>query len=159
MPLYFAYGSNLWKRGMLRRCPQAQPLTVARLTGYRLIFRGYADIAPDAGAVVTGALYRVTAACLRALDAYEDAPALYTRMEVTVETTDGPQTAFTYIMTPREGSTGMTARAVGVPAPAYYGEIARGYNDWKLDPAGLRRARAQPLPAGPRAPSGGRGRM
>ena len=171
MPLYFAYGSNLWKRGMLRRCPQA------RLQGYRLVFRGYADLAPETGAAVIGALYRVTPTCLRALDDYEEAPRLYTRHEVTVETADGPQIAITYMMTAaadsqgktapaglkemtaRADSRGMTARAVGGPAPAYYGEIARGYNDWKLDPAVLRRARAaQQPPAAPRATSGGRGR-
>ena len=134
--LYFAYGSNLWKRDMLRRCPKAQPVIVARLPGYRLAFRGYAQIVPDPKAVVPGALYRLTQADLRALDAYEEAPRLYRRIDVTVETDDGPMQAFTYLMNED------AARAERPqPAPAYYGEIARGYNDWKLDPATLRRAR------------------
>ncbi len=134
--LYFAYGSNLWKRGMLRRCPKAQPVAPARLAGYRLTFQGYALIVPDPKGVVLGALYRLTPADLRALDEYEEAPRLYRRVDITVETDDGSAEAFIYLMNP-DAARGLSPQ----PEPAYYGEIARGYNDWKLDPTVLRRAR------------------
>ena len=151
--LYFAYGSNLWKRGMLRRCPKAQPVIVARLPGYRLTFRGYAQIVPDTKGIVPGALYRLTQADLRALDAYEDSPRLYRRVAVTVETDEGRLEAFVYLMNED------AARAERPqPEPAYYGEIARGYNDWKLDPATLRRARFTAVPEiAPRRSSAGSG--
>ena len=147
--LYFAYGSNLWKRGMSRRCPQARAVSAARLPGYRLVFRGYADLRPDAENIVFGALWRLTPACLRALDSYENAPRLYRRSDVTVLTDDGALTAFTYFMNADAVRRGDAA----TPDPAYYGEIARGYNDWKLDPAPLRRARfaAAPEPRARRA--------
>ena len=139
MILYFAYGSNLHKRAMLRRCPKARPYLAATLPGYRLEFQGYANIVADDAAVVKGALYQVTPACLRALDAYEDAPQRYMRRDVTVDTADGPKACFTYVMTARSPTAPGAAAAL---EDAYYGEIARGYNDWKLDPAVLRKARA-----------------
>ena len=138
MTLYFAYGSNLWKRGMLTRCPKARPYLAATLPRHRLQFQGYANVVEDPAATVSGALYRVTPACLRALDAYEDAPRLYVRKEVTVETTEGPQACFTYVLTARPPN---APGAAAAPEAAYYGEIARGYDDWKLDQALLRKAR------------------
>ena len=140
MSLYFAYGSNLWKRGMLTRCPQARPYLAATLPGHRLQFQGFANVIADAAATVSGALYRVTPACQRALDAYEDVPRLYVRKDVTVETAEGPKACFTYVMAARAPS---APGAAAAPEAAYYGEIARGYNDWKLDPAVLRSARAR----------------
>ena len=68
MTLYFAYGSNLWKRGMLTRCPQARPFLAARLPGYRLQFQGYANIVADekaAEAAVTKANADLTVAQAR----------------------------------------------------------------------------------------------
>ena len=64
--LYFAYGSNLWKRGMLRRCPQGATADLQRATAriIRLVFRGYAQTScPITGnIVVQGAIYRLTPA-------------------------------------------------------------------------------------------------
>jgi gamma-glutamylcyclotransferase (GGCT)/AIG2-like uncharacterized protein YtfP len=130
--LYFAYGSNLARRGMARRCPKAKPLTKARLDGYRLVFRGYIDITPDPKATVWGALYELTPACLYALDRYEDAPRLYRHVTVTVTADDGPREAMAYVM---------NGKTIAPPEVAHYTAIARGYADWKLDEAPLRRAR------------------
>jgi gamma-glutamylcyclotransferase (GGCT)/AIG2-like uncharacterized protein YtfP len=135
--LYFAYGSNLNRRAMAHRCPRAKALTVARLDGYRLVFRRYADIAPDPKGVVWGALFELTPACVRALDKYEDeASNLYRKITVTVLQDAEPLEAMAYIM--NDG-------AIAPPDIAYYGEIARGYRDWKLDEALLRRARLATL--------------
>ena len=42
--LYFAYGSNLNKQQMSIRCPKAKALGAAYIVGWRLVFRGVADI-------------------------------------------------------------------------------------------------------------------
>jgi gamma-glutamylcyclotransferase (GGCT)/AIG2-like uncharacterized protein YtfP len=130
--LYFAYGSNLNRRAMARHCPRAQALTAARLDGYRLVFRGTIDIAPDKAGTVWGGLYKLTPACLRALDKYEDAPRLYHRAAVTVTGDGGPHQAMVYLMNQKHAAP---------PDLEHYRLIARGYADWKLDEAPLRRAR------------------
>ena len=79
---YFAYGSNLNRADTLVRCPGAKPMTVAELAGWRLTFRGVADIEPDASLSVPGALWRLTPEDLRSLDRYEGAPHLYERRSV-----------------------------------------------------------------------------
>ena len=130
--LYFAYGSNLNRRAMAHRCPRAEPLERARLDGYRLVFRRFADIVGDPAGVVWGALYRLTPACLRALDKYEDAPRVYRRITVNVIRDEVACEAIAYVM---------NAGPIAPPDVAYYGDVARGYADWKLDQATLRRAR------------------
>lgn len=134
--LYFAYGANLNLRGMKRRCPKSTPVSVATLTGYRLEFRIYATIVPDAGAYVLGALYELTPACWRSLDGYEGPG--YDKIIVTVETTNGAVQATAYVSKAGERAP---------PSVAYYGEIARGYTDWKLDAGHLRKARLATLHA------------
>jgi len=134
--LYFAYGANLLLRGMKRRCPKATPLIAATLAGYRLEFRIYATIVPEAGAAVLGALYELTPACWRSLDDYEGPE--YGKTLLTVETADGPREATAYVM---------HAGVRTPPSIAYYGDIARGYTDWKLDAGALRRARLATLHA------------
>ena len=119
--LYFAYGANLNLRNLKRSAPQAKPLCVAKLSAYRLVFRGYADVAPDKDGAVLGALYEITPACVRALDTYESED--YRKIDVTVDTDDGPR------------------GDIAPPQLAYYNIIARGYEDWKLDLEPLRRAR------------------
>ena len=128
--LYFAYGANLNLRNIKRSAPSARPLCIATLQGYRLVFRGYADMAPDKSGVVTGALYEITPACVRALDTYEGED--YRKIDVKVETDDGPRQAMAYVM---------KAGDIAPPQLAYYNIIARGYADWKLDVEPLRRAR------------------
>ena len=132
--IYFAYGANLNLRGMKRRCLRAKPLTAATLPGYRLEFRTYATIVAYEAADVQGALYELTAACWRDLDAYEGQE--YKKIPVTVETAEGPREAMAYAMTDGKRAP---------PSIAYYGEIARGYTDWKLDALRLRRARLATL--------------
>jgi gamma-glutamylcyclotransferase (GGCT)/AIG2-like uncharacterized protein YtfP len=135
--LYFAYGSNLNLRAMAHRCPRAKALTAARLEGYRLVFRRYADISPDPKGTVWGALFELTPACVRALDKYEDeALGIYRKITVTVTDDHGTRAAMAYVM---------NAGPLAPPDVAYYGEIARGYRDWKLDEALLRRARLATL--------------
>ncbi len=132
--LYFAYGANLNQRGFKRRCPKATPLSAAVLPGYRLEFRTYATIVADKSTSVQGALYTLTSACFHALDKYEGNE--YGKVTVTVDTAAGPREAVAYIM---------HAGTRAPPSVAYYGDIQRGYTDWKLDTVALRRARLATL--------------
>lgn len=134
--LYFAYGANLNLRGMKRRCPRAVAAGAAKLDGYRLEFRTHATIVPDPNAEVPGVLYRLTPGCWRALENYEGPE--YTRIAVTVETSEGRHEATAYVLKAGERA---------APSLTYFTEIARGYVDWKFDPAPLRRARLATLHA------------
>ncbi len=101
--LYFAYGSNLRAAQMDRLCPGHQFLAAARLDGYRLAFTlpdrewqgGVADLLSAPGHCVWGALYRIDATHLAALDAYEgfdprqaDADHAYIRRTIEITTQD-----------------------------------------------------------------------
>jgi gamma-glutamylcyclotransferase (GGCT)/AIG2-like uncharacterized protein YtfP len=79
--LYFAYGSNLHLGHLQRRCSDVIALGRARLPGYRIAFRypstsfpggSAADIIPESGSEVWGALFRIHAADLEFLDDFED---------------------------------------------------------------------------------------
>lgn len=126
---YFAYGSNLNRADMRVRCPGAKALTVAALAGWRLTFRGVADIEPVPGGTVHGALWRLDRTDLRSLDRYEGAPHLYERRLLAVDTESGPLEAIAYVMTSDD--------YLGLPSPRYFERIARGYDDWGLPRAAL----------------------
>ena len=87
----FAYGSNMSE--IDRLCPEAEFLGPARLDGRRLAFlrrsirwgAGVADIAPDPGAHVWGALFELPDRCLEALDAKEGEGFAYRRVELELE--------------------------------------------------------------------------
>lgn len=130
--LYFAYGANVNQRNLKRHAPRAKVLGLARLAGYRLVFKRFADIVTDSKSTITGVLYDLTRACELALDRYEDVPALYRKITVTVESGEGPVEAMVYVMNGGEKAP---------PELGYFNVIARGYADWKLDPKVLRDAR------------------
>jgi gamma-glutamylcyclotransferase (GGCT)/AIG2-like uncharacterized protein YtfP len=85
--LHFAYGSNMDRRLMWRRCPDARLLGGAALRDYRFIITkdGYASVVAARGAVVHGLLWRLTPRDLAALNAYENVDAgLYRAASMTV---------------------------------------------------------------------------
>jgi gamma-glutamylcyclotransferase (GGCT)/AIG2-like uncharacterized protein YtfP len=129
--LYFAYGSNLNLRSFKRYAPRAAPVSAATLRGYKMVFRKFCDITPDKKGFVQGALYEITAADERSLDAYEGPN--YRKITVTVETPDGPREAMAYMV--------IEPAAIAPPDLDYYNVVAKGYADWKLDPEPLRQAR------------------
>ena len=73
MTLYFAYGSNMHRPAMKRRCPGASALGPAMLNGYRFFvgLEGWGSVAPSAGDSVHGVLWRLTPRDIAALHAYE----------------------------------------------------------------------------------------
>ncbi len=130
--LYFAYGSNLSVRQMRRRCPGSEVVGRARLPDYRLGFTRYAtkrkggvaDIVPEPGAEVWGALYTVDDAGLASLDEFEGVPRAYRRIDVSVFDDEGAElAAMAYIA----NKTGEFA-----PGRAYLGLIITGCRDHKL---------------------------
>ncbi len=117
---------------MLARCPGGIPEVTASLYGWRLTFRGVADIEPARDRTVTGALWSLTEEDLLSLDRYEGAPTNYRRVVVEVETSAGPQQAITYVMT--DGT------YLGLPSSWYLGRIELGYRDWGLPLGELNRS-------------------
>ncbi|MCA0202341.1 MAG: gamma-glutamylcyclotransferase [Proteobacteria bacterium] len=157
--LYFAYGSNLNLRHMKRHAPRAVPVSPARLDGYRLVFRRYADIAPDKTGVVWGAVYDLTPACERSLDEYEAFPTLFRKITVRVDVAGEMKDAMAYVMN-AQGAAPETVSDARLRAPAidYFTVVAQGYRDWKLDPAPLTKARIavlHPVKTPPKAPPRG----
>ncbi len=130
--LYFAYGSNLHMKQFHRRCPGSEVVGRARLPDYQLAFTRYstkrkggvADIVPEEGAEVWGALYDVDDAGMAALDEFEGVPRAYRREMVTVFDDAGVE---------REAHTYMANRT-GIFAPSrnYLGLIVQGGREHEL---------------------------
>jgi len=127
---YFAYGANLNRKQMLERCPDSQPMFIATLRNYKLVFVGWsrqwrggvASIKPFRGEKVLGAIYDISDQCLRRLDKYESS---YNRLNVTVFDEDGePIEAITYIKASQSEET--------QPSKEYLAVIQQGYRDWRI---------------------------
>jgi gamma-glutamylcyclotransferase (GGCT)/AIG2-like uncharacterized protein YtfP len=127
MTLYFAYGANMERAAMRRRCGAAVPLGAAMLRGWRyVIAQGYGSIAPAAGACVFGVLWRLTPRDLAALNAFESLDSgLYRRAMVTVETGGKRVRAVVYV-----GRQGGRPR----PMPGYQQRLVAAAEDWRLPP-------------------------
>lgn len=126
--LYFAYGSNLNKEQMKYRCPKARQVTSATLDGYRLVFRGVADVIKSPGYEVQGGLWKITKSCLKALDRYEGYPSLYRRKFVPVFVNELPGEycmAIVYYM---------VTGTLHQPSNYYLSSILEGYGDFGITP-------------------------
>lgn len=105
--LYFAYGSNMERFQMKRRCPGSRFVAKAKLYDHELTFvrpspsatSGFADLKMAKGKVVEGVLWEIEEADLKALDEYEGSPREYVRRTVTVEVPDGRRVqVLTYVV-------------------------------------------------------------
>jgi cation transport regulator ChaC len=72
--LHFAYGSNMHSAIMRKHAPDAVPVGVARLPGYRFLVTadGYASVEPARGRSVHGIMWRLTPRDRVTLDAWEN---------------------------------------------------------------------------------------
>lgn len=132
---YFAYGSNLNKYQMKKRCPDSEAIEKVVLKDYKLVFNRVADIIGSQGNQVQGALYKVSSRDIKNLDAYEGYPYLYTKKDVVVKDTLGNEhQAFVYVM---------VVKGKGEPNSHYYETIVEGFKDWKLDIDLLKKARGE----------------
>jgi gamma-glutamylcyclotransferase len=93
--IYFGYGSNLWHKQMLMRCPTSEYLGVARLDNYRWMIndRGYANVVqikspssaePNYANVVYGLVYSLQPSDESRLDDNEGVPVAYTKEDLPV---------------------------------------------------------------------------
>jgi hypothetical protein len=145
--LYVAYGSNMNRRQMARRCPRARPLGAIRLEGWRLVMKRVADIEPDPDSVTPAALWEITRACERALDAYEGFPHLYIKQRITVALPGGRRAKpMAYVMN------GPCQRDYGPASDGYLASIADGYRDFGFDDLSpLRQAQVEAITIARRA--------
>jgi gamma-glutamylcyclotransferase (GGCT)/AIG2-like uncharacterized protein YtfP len=126
MTPYFAYGSNMRRSAMTRRCPGASALGPAMLSGYRFFVGrdGWGSVAPGAGQTVHGVLWRLTPRDIAALHAYELLhQGLYDVRYVPVRHGKRQVRAMIYIL---------RRRAAGIPRPGYVEMIAAAARGWKL---------------------------
>ena len=143
---YLAYGSNLSMRQMAHRCPDAVPVGLAKLEGYRLVFRGSGsgnylsvDSEPGSGESVECLVWRVTQRDIVKLDAYEGFPEFYTRFRVPVSIRPfiGEQEisvgAFAYALDPDE-------HALGLPTASYLNICREGYQRFGVSEDAIRAA-------------------
>jgi gamma-glutamylcyclotransferase (GGCT)/AIG2-like uncharacterized protein YtfP len=125
MTLCFAYGANMERAAMRRRCPGAFPLGPALLRGWRyVIVGGYGSVEPAAGMGVFGVLWRLAPRDLAALNAFESLDSgLYRRVMLTVEFHEERVRALVYIGR-RRGS--------GRPKPGYQERLVAAAQEWRL---------------------------
>jgi gamma-glutamylcyclotransferase (GGCT)/AIG2-like uncharacterized protein YtfP len=134
--LYFAFGSNLDRPTMLRRCPGAEPVARATLWGHRLAFRSFADglgvatVVREFGHDVHGAVYRVAGRDLESLDRAEGVPFLYHRARAFVSVEGmGTKRVMLYVLN--------RPSVDAAPQPAYVETILRGMAEWGLPKIGV----------------------
>ena len=123
---HFAYGSNMNRQAMKRRCPGARAVGPAILEGYRFFvgLEGWGSVAPSAGDVVHGVLWRLTPRDIAALHAYELLhQGLYDVRHLPVRTEGRRVRAMIYLL---------RRRALGKPRPGYVEMIAAAARGWKL---------------------------
>ena len=140
MKYYIAYGSNLHKEDMSRRCPGAKAAASGALDGWRLVFRGvpgasYATVEPCEGHCVPVGIWEIDGDNERCLDMYEGYPDLYYKREITVSAPGGELTGMIYIMS--EG------RKHARPSDSYIRTVSEGYDDFGFDKAVLEDAIAR----------------
>ena len=145
--LYVAYASNMNRRQMARRCPQARPLGPIRLEGWRLVIKRVADIEPDPDSVTPAALWEITRTCEQALDAYEGFPHLYVKQRIAIALANGKRVKpMAYVMN------GPRQRDYGPASDGYLASIADGYRDFGFDDLSpLRAAQAEAITLARRA--------
>lgn len=132
---YLAYGSNLNKRQMKRRCPDATKIGTSFIEGYRLMFKGsktgsYLTIEKAEGYMVPVGVWLVSEHDLASLDIYEGYPSFYYRKWVNVplknkNATQGKIKALVYIMHEK--------RKFGCHTKLYVNTCLEGYEDFGFD--------------------------
>jgi len=129
---YFAYGSNMLRRQILERCPNARFLGPACLRDHALAFTrrserwggGVADVIASAGSETWGGLYAITAADIAKLDQLEGHPHSYERRRVVVEHIGAPVAAWAYVVVAKQPAV--------LPTREYWQAIVAGAVDCDL---------------------------
>ena len=118
--LYFAFGSNLNRKQIKRRCKNSRFISRHILKNYQLVFRskyGAADVQRKKGSSVLGAIYDISKADEKKLDVYEEFPKVYTKKYFKIW---GKKVMF-YYMSDKTKQT--------EPSRGYLNSIIQGYKD------------------------------
>jgi len=121
--LYFAFGSNLYRKQMKKRCKDSKYIGCHKLKGYKLVFRhmyyggGVADVERKKNSTVLGAIYKISKNDEKALDVYEDFPIMYIKKYFKLF---GKKVMFYYM--PKKTKP-------NPPAKIYLNKIIQGYKD------------------------------
>ena len=129
MTLHFAYGSNMSRALMQARCPRAEAIGTATLSGWRFVINpeGFGSIAPHPGERVYGVLWRLSARDLAAVNAYESVDSgLYVRRHLSVRCGATQAIALVYIA---------RRRGEGLPRPGYIPLVVEAAREWQLPEA------------------------
>ena len=132
MRYYLAYGSNLNKDQMSRRCPDAKPVCRWIMANYHLVFRrGYLTIEPMKGGCVPCGVWAISEQDEKNLDRYEGYPRFY-RKECFPAMVPDPEeltgklvTALVYVMN--------DGYEVQPPTNEYMTTCRIGYKNFDLD--------------------------
>lgn len=126
MIFYFAYGSNMDRGAMKRRCPEARAVGLASLGDYRFFVGrdGWGSVKPSRGARVHGVLWRISPRDTAALHAYEWLhKGLYDVRTLPVRIGARHVAAMTYLL---------RRRGQGRARHGYMQGIAAAARDWRL---------------------------
>ena len=126
MPLHFAYGANMDREAMARRCPRSKAVGLARLARHRLAVmrEGWLTAIRDPLSSVHGVLWELALSDVRTLDRYEGLPqGHYAKIAQPVLTESGPRRALVYV--------GANA-GPGAPRPEYLAEVLAAARSWPL---------------------------
>ncbi len=131
---YFAYDTNIDRKQMTTRCPDAKPKYSAILPNYKLIFAGWsrqlkssvATIKRQTNQKVLGGIYEISPADMKRLDRYVGYPDIFNRIKVSVwADSDTPLEAETYILINQTQET--------PPSKEYLAIIQKGFKDWMIE--------------------------
>lgn len=122
--LYAAYGTNIDPDQMLERCPASPSRGPGWLIGWRLTFGGeehgwegaLATVVEDPGEQVFVMVYDVPPHDEEELDRWESPSGLYSKIRVRVQTLEGDELCWLYVLT--DGYEG------GLPSARYLGLMA-----------------------------------
>ena len=135
--LYIAYGSNINLEQMAHRCPTAEKVGTAMLSGYELQFKGVATIAKNKETQTPVLAWRLKPQDEKSLDIYEGYPNFYRKETIELEIDGENQEAMVYIMN-GDGP-------LQIPSDGYYTSILRGYEANDMDTEYLNTALEQAI--------------
>ena len=124
MILYAAYGSNLNKVQMKRRCPDAMPYAGIILENWKLVFKGAADIENTNNSNLLLGLYKITRNCEKKLDIYEEYPDIYKKHYFNQKVSGKNVDIMLYVMNNKF--------SYSVPSQKYFEVIKEGYENWSF---------------------------
>lgn len=121
--LYVAYGSNLNKAQMKKRCPKATIAGIGTAPDHDLVFNTVATLHEKENAHTPVALWNMNDEDEKIMDVYEGFPHKYHKEQITVRLDNGRTViGVAYIMN--------DTKHQAIPKDEYYNRIERGYRDF-----------------------------